>query len=129
MSDNSIITKINNIFASNNHVYKSRVRIKTKNDILKQNLKLQNDEEELLDDDLDEKEFEELNNFDPKSIPEDERIINTIKLISENKISMGHARVLSKLEDEEKISELSNLILLKLLLSSNKNPIFSKFGW
>ena len=33
------------------------------------------------------------------------------RLVSENKITMGHARVLSKLENEEKIEELSNLIL------------------
>ena len=29
----NVISKINQIFASNNHVYKSRVRIKLKNDI------------------------------------------------------------------------------------------------
>ena len=35
----------------------------------------------------------------------------TKKYVTEGKISMGHARVLSKLTDEERINELANLII------------------
>ena len=34
----NVITKINQIFTANNHVYKSRVRIKTKDDILERTI-------------------------------------------------------------------------------------------
>ena len=34
----NVIAKINQIFSSNNHVYKSRVRIKTKNDTLERTI-------------------------------------------------------------------------------------------
>ncbi len=34
----NVIAKINHIFASNNHVYKSRVRIKTKDDLLERTI-------------------------------------------------------------------------------------------
>ena len=34
----NVMTKINRIFASNNHVYKSRVRIKTKDDLLERTI-------------------------------------------------------------------------------------------
>ena len=40
---------------------------------------------------------------------------NVKNLISENKITMGHARVLSKLEDLNKINELANIIVEKSL--------------
>ena len=34
----NVLSKINQIFASNNHVYKSRVRIKCKNDLLEKTI-------------------------------------------------------------------------------------------
>ena len=34
----NVLEKINNIFSSNNHVYKSRVRIKTKDDLLERTI-------------------------------------------------------------------------------------------
>lgn len=52
----------------------------------------------------------------------------TKKLINENKISMGHAKILSKLEDEKQINDLTNKIInegisvreLERLTSSNE---------
>ena len=47
--------------------------------------------------------------------PDEEYAYNAYKTINdilENKISMGHARVLSKIEDEDKIKELANKVIL-----------------
>ena len=51
---------------------------------------------------------------------------NVKKLISENKISMGHARVLSKLDDEEKINFLVNEIITKDLSVRDLEQIASQ---
>lgn len=48
------------------------------------------------------------------------------KLIAESKLSMGHARVLSKLEDEEKIKELANKIVNEKISVRNIEELATK---